>query len=237
MSVVAIVQARMTSSRLPGKVLMDVAGAPMLARELQRLRRAQTIDEIVVATTVNDTDDPVAGLAESEGARVFRGDEHDVLSRYAGAAAEAGADVVVRMTADCPLIDPEVVDRVVEALDRGTDYASNVAPRSFPRGLDCEALHRDTLERVHRLATSQPAREHVTWLINEERPELFVRRCVADDGDNSDLSWTVDHPADLELVRRLFERLGLAERPLPHAEMVARVRADPELAAAAATRG
>ena len=226
MRVVAIVQARMTSRRLPGKVLMDLAGAPLLAQELRRLRRAETIDDIVVATTVNETDDPVADLAAAEGVRVFRGDEHDVLGRYLGAAAEAHSDVVVRITADCPLIDPAVVDRVVRALEPDVDYASNVVTRTFPRGLDCEALHRDTLERVGRQATSAPAREHVTWLINEERPQLFVRRSVTDEQDNSDLSWTVDEPADLELVRRLYERLGLAASALGYELIIASVRAD-----------
>jgi len=231
-TVVAIVQARMTSTRLPGKVLMDLAGAPMLVRELERLRRAATLDEIVVATTTNATDDPVAEIAAAQGARVFRGDEHDVLGRYLGAAREADAGVVVRITADCPLIDPDVVDRVVRALDREADYASNVVERTFPQGLDCEALHRDVLERVGRLATSPAAREHVTWLIYAERAELFVRRDVRDAQDNSDLSWTVDRPEELELVRRLYERLDLAERPLTHTEIVERVRAQPDLVSA-----
>jgi spore coat polysaccharide biosynthesis protein SpsF len=204
---------------------MDLAGAPMLARELDRVRAAETIDEIVVATTANATDDPVVELADTHGVRVFRGDEHDVLSRYLGAAKEAGADVVVRVTADCPLLDPGVLDRVVRALDSEADYASNVVERTFPQGLDCEALHRDVLERVGRLARSQPAREHVTWLIYAERPELFVRRDITDPEDNSDLSWTVDRPEDLERVRDLYERFGLAERSLPYTDLVAGVRA------------
>src|SRR3954451_132044 len=215
----------MTSTRLPGKVLMDLAGAPMLVRELERVRRAATIDEIVVATTTNATDDPVAEVAAAHGARVFRGDEHDVLGRYLGAAREADAGVVVRITADCPLLDPSVLDRVVRALDRDADYASNVVERTFPQGLDCEALHRDVLERVGRLATPQPAREHVTWLVYAERPELFVRRDVIDPEDNSDLSWTVDRPEDLERVRDLYARFGLAAQRLPYTELVAGVRA------------
>jgi spore coat polysaccharide biosynthesis protein SpsF len=224
-TVVAILQARMTSTRLPGKVLMDLAGAPMLERELDRIRAAESIDEIVVATTGNASDDPVAELARRQGARVFRGDERDVLSRYLGAAAEADADVVVRVTADCPLLDPGVVDRFVHALDPGVDYASNVVERTFPQGLDCEALHRDVLERVGRLATSPAAREHVTWLIYAERPELFVRRDVTDPEDNSDLSWTVDRPEDLERVRELYANFGLAERTPPYSDLIAAVRA------------
>jgi spore coat polysaccharide biosynthesis protein SpsF len=229
---VAIVQARMTSSRFPGKVLAELAGVPMLAQELRRLAAAASIDEIVVATTRNGADDPVAALAEREGARVFRGEEHDVLGRYVGAAREASADVVVRITADCPLLDPEIVDRVVRALHEKADYAANVLVRTFPYGLDCEALHRETLERVDALATSAPAREHVTWLINEERPELFTRVSVVDEEDNSDLRWTVDEPDDLERVRGLFARFGLTERRLSYKELIQAVRSDPDLAPA-----
>jgi spore coat polysaccharide biosynthesis protein SpsF len=209
---------------------MDLAGAPMLAQELRRLARAQTIDEIVVATTTNVDDDPVAEVARAEGAAVFRGDEHDVLGRYRRAAAETRAEIVVRVTADCPLLDPTVVDRVVAVLDSAHDYASNVVERTFPHGLDCEALHRDTLERVDRLGTSPAAREHVTWLINAERPDLFVRGSVADERDNSDLSWTVDRAEDLEHVRRLYETFDLAAHPLPYPELVERVRTEPQLA-------
>lgn len=232
MSVVAIVQARMTSSRFPGKVLAELAGAPMLAQELRRLAAARSIGEIVVATTRNAADDPVAALADVEGARVFRGDEHDVLGRYVAAAREARADVVVRITADCPLLDPGVVDRVVEALTNDADYSANVVERTFPQGLDCEALHLETLERVDALAESPAAREHVTWLINNEQPDLFARVSVVDEDDNSDLRWTVDLPADLELVRRLYDRFQLVQRRLPYRDLIDAVRADPELAPA-----
>lgn len=231
-TVVAIVQARMTSTRFPGKVLAELAGAPMLAQELRRLAAARSIDEIVVATTRNAADDPVAKLATSEGTRVFRGDEHDVLGRYVEAAHEARADVVVRITADCPLLDPGVVDRVVEALAEDADYSANVIERTFPLGLDCEALHLETLDRVAALSESLASREHVTWLINNERPKLFTRVSVVDEEDNSDLRWTVDEPADLEVVRRLYARFQLAERRLPYRELIDAVRNDPELAPA-----
>jgi spore coat polysaccharide biosynthesis protein SpsF len=228
---VLIVQARMTSTRLPGKVLEDLAGRPMLARQLDRLRACRNADDIVVATTANATDDPLVALADAAGARWFRGSEDDVLARYAGAAREAGADLVVRVTSDCPLIDPGEVDVVIAALEPGADYAANIIERRLPQGLDTEALWRDVLERMDRSATSVPAREHVTWFCREERPELFVNRSVVRPYDAADLRWTVDTPDDLALVRRLYADLGLAEQPRPFAEILAHVRAHPELGA------
>lgn len=231
---VIILQARMTSTRLPGKVLMDLAGHPMLAQQLRRLARCRQADEIVAATTTNTTDDPVVAIAREAGVRWFRGSEADVLSRYVGAAREAKADVVVRVTADCPLIDPEESDRVVAALvaqRERCDYASNVVRRTFPQGLDTEAMYADTLERLDRLAQSSPAREHVTYFILKERPELFAIQSVTDTENNSDLRWTVDVPQDLEMVRRLYEELNLGERVVGYRELLAYVRAHPAVAA------
>ena len=231
---VAIVQARTTSTRLPGKVLMDLAGQPVLARVLERVAAAPAVDEVVVATTVNEADDPVVDLTRRLGHRWFRGSEHDVLGRYVGAAREADADAVVRVTADCPLLDPAVVDRVVSELaeHRSTcDYAGNAVVRSFPRGLDAEALFRDVLERVDRYAVLPEQREHVTMAIYASCPELFRRRDVVAEQDDSDLRWTVDHAVDLEVVRAAYEALGLGEAPLPYLEVVAWFRDHPEVAA------
>lgn len=231
---VAIVQARMTSSRLPGKVLADVAGRPMLAQQLRRVRAMGEIDEIVLATTALASDDPVAELGRREGVRVFRGGEHDVLARFVGAARESQAELIVRLTGDCPLVDPATSDRVVRELRERApekDYASNVLRRSYPRGLDTEAMFRDTLERAARMGRSPDAREHVTWFIHRERPELFRLHSVADGEDHSDLRWTVDTGEDLALVRRLYEELGLDEAVRPYREILAYVRAHPTLAA------
>jgi spore coat polysaccharide biosynthesis protein SpsF len=239
---VAVVQARMTSTRLPGKVLMPLAGRPMLAQQLRRLQRCERIDEIVVATTVNATDDVVMQVAAAAGVRWFRGSEVDVLGRYAGAARETSADVIVRLTADCPLIDPGVTDRVIDALTacpERADYASNVLRRTFPVGLDCEALWSDTLFRVERLARTPSAREHVTTFVYRERADLFMLESVADTEDNSDLRWTVDVEADLATVRELYEALGLGDRAVDYREIVRYARAHParrDARAAAAVR-
>jgi spore coat polysaccharide biosynthesis protein SpsF len=230
---VAIVQARTTSTRLPGKVLADLAGRPVLARVLERIADAPGVDEVVVATTVNDEDDPVVELARRLGHRCFRGDEHDVLGRYVGAARDAAADAVLRITADCPLLDPAVAGRVaaelVDHADR-CDYAGNAVVRSFPRGLDVEALFRDTLERVHRMATAPAEREHVTMAVYHSFPHLFLRRDVVAAHDDTDLRWTVDHAADLDVVRAIYEALGLADRVLPYTDVVAWCRANPAVA-------
>jgi spore coat polysaccharide biosynthesis protein SpsF len=225
-------QARTGSSRLPGKVLLEVAGEPMLAHEIRRLQRIEELDDVVVATTVDPADDPVTAVADAEGVRWFRGSEHDVLDRYYRAAEAASADVVLRVTADCPLLDPEVAGLVLSALaaqDRALDYASNVVERTYPAGLDAEALTAEALARAFRLGRSPEAREHVTWFLLRERPDLFRIGSVTDDVDNSDLRWTVDSARDLELVRRLYDELDLARTPRSYREVIAYVREHPEL--------
>lgn len=233
MKTVIVVQARRQSTRLADKVLLDLAGRPMLARQLARLRQCRRADEVVVATTRQEADQAVVELAETEGVRWYRGDTADVLRRFLGAARECQADVVVRTTADCPLIDPQIADRVIGELVEHSgecDYASNVVRRTYPRGLDTEAFFFDTLVRMERLSKSPASREHVTLLPRSERRDLFLTRDVVDSADNSDLRWTVDTADDLRLVRLLFEELGLAERVLPYEELLGYVRARPHLA-------
>lgn len=234
MKKVAIIQARMTSTRLPGKILMDLAGQPMLAQQLSRLRQCHMLDELVVATTTNATDDPVVKLARREGIRYFRGSEDDIVSRYIGAACEAAAEVVVRLTADCPLIDAEVVDLAVSELvshAESCDYAGNVLKRTYPRGLDVEAFSLWALEECDRHAKSPLSREHVTLVIRQEKPELFRCRSVVDSEDNSDLRWTVDTQTDLDLVRAIYERLDMPRTRRTYRDIVSFVRSRPELMA------
>jgi spore coat polysaccharide biosynthesis protein SpsF len=231
---VIIIQARMGSERLPGKVLMTVGGRPMLEHQVRRLQQCTKVDAIVLATTVNPSDDPLADLAQRLGVHCYRGSEHDVLIRYIGAARESSADVVVRVTADCPLIEPSIVDEVIDELvvhSHSCDYASNVLQRSFPRGLDVEALYRDTLERIARMATSRPAREHVTYFLTQERPDLFSVRSVTDVEDNSDLRWTVDTAEDLAVIREIYDALDLGAVALPYSQTLRFVRSRPDIIA------
>ena len=205
----------------------------MLAQLLHRLGACGSLDEIVVATSVAPSDDPIAEFGVRERVRVFRGSEADVLRRIVEAARATQADVVVRVTGDCPLIDPKVADRVIDELtsnEGAADYASNVLRRTFPRGLDVEAMFMDTLLRVDRLATTRAEREHVTITIRSERPGLFLTSSVESDTDNSDLRWTVDEDRDFQLVARLYEELGLAGRILPYETVVDHFRQHPELA-------
>src|SRR5215470_15506655 len=161
--VVAIIQARMGSTRLPGKVLLDIAGQPMLGRVISRVCRAKTIEQIVVATSTAAADDAVSAFCAERGIVCFRGSETDVLDRYYQAARLVQAKTIVRITADCPLLDPEVIDLTVSRfLEGGWDYISNVNPPTFPDGLDTEVFSFAALERAWREATSVTHREHVT---------------------------------------------------------------------------
>lgn len=206
--VVAVIQARMGSSRLPGKVLLDLSGRTMLARVVRRAGRASRIDEVVVATSVAPGDDPIVAECERLGVACFRGSEQDVLRRYYEAAAHHRADAVVRITSDCPLIDPEVTDRVIGAFfEHVPDYASNILRRTYPRGLDTEVMTRATLARAFHEATEPYQRTHVTPYIYQH-PESFRLLGVTGSPDESAHRWTVDSPDDLELIRAVYERMG-----------------------------
>ncbi|MSO74227.1 MAG: hypothetical protein EXQ99_03615 [Alphaproteobacteria bacterium] len=230
---VAIIQARMTSSRLPGKVVADLGGKPVIERMIARVRRARSLDALWVATTTRATDDPLMALCAQLGVPVHRGDETDVLARFVGAAWAAKADVVVRLTADCPMSDPLLIDQVVGAYAEGSvDYASNVLVRTYPDGLDVEVFSRAALEEAALMAMQPFHREHVTpWLQTGFRPGLptgrFRLRHVVSDIDLGVMRWTVDHEADLDLIRHLFAALpeGFSWR-----EALALVCADAELA-------
>jgi spore coat polysaccharide biosynthesis protein SpsF len=210
---VAIIQARMGSTRLPGKVLMDLAGETVLARGLRRALRIPGVDQVVVATTERAQDDAIIAEAERTGCGVFRGSEEDVLSRYLGAAERFGADLVVRITSDCPLLDPQVSGKVVALLKKTiragerADYCSNTLARTYPRGLDTEAFTRSALERTAAQAGPGREREHVTLRIYEH-PQDFRLLSVKHEVDHSRHRWTVDTEDDLRVVREIYARLG-----------------------------
>jgi spore coat polysaccharide biosynthesis protein SpsF len=208
----AIVQARMTSSRLPGKVLSDICGKPSLQRMLERINMASSIDKVVVATTINASDNLIVELCEKLKVDIFRGDEDDVLGRFCGAAEVAEAEIVIRLTADCPMIDPDVIDEVVSAFSiYNHDYLSNTIDRTYPDGLDIEVMSIDALREAHKKAVAPFLREHVTPYISGRRPDLGAGdfrvgqiRFVA---DFSHIRWTLDTKEDLQRIRSLVSKL------------------------------
>lgn len=228
--IVCIIQARMGSTRLPGKVLLDIGGQPMLARVIRRAARSRRIDALMVATTVKPADDPVAEAARALGVPVSRGSEDDVLDRYHLAAKQAGADVIVRITSDCPLIDPTLIDQVIEVFTGASpmaDYAANCLERSYPHGLDVEVASVSALDQAWREARNYQ-RVHVMPFLYEN-PQRFRLLAIRHEVDLSHLRWTVDTPEDLALVRALYDRLGNDDR-FSWQEATALVAAEPALA-------
>ncbi|SDF79780.1 cytidylyltransferase domain-containing protein [Sporolituus thermophilus] len=208
MKTVIISQARMSSTRLPGKVLKEVLGKPLLEYHIERLKRTKKADEIIIATTVNSADEPIAELCQRLNVLCYRGSEEDVLSRYYYAACEARADVVIRVTSDCPLIDPVVVDQVIEAFTacEGYDYVANTLVRTYPRGMDTEVFSFVALERAFKEAVAAPEREHVTPYIYNH-PELFKFKNIAYTTDQSRHRWTVDTVDDFRLIEKILLEL------------------------------
>ncbi len=204
--VVAIIQARMSSTRLPGKVLMDIEGKPMLWHVVNRLKKSQLIDKIVIATTVSKRDLLVLRFAEENGIDCFAGSEEDVLDRYYQAAREFKADPIVRITGDCPLIDPLIVDQVVEEFLKLKDYDLVGTNDTFPDGLDTVVYSFWALEKAWREAKLPSEREHVGPYITKH-PELFKTKSLSYRINLSHLRWTVDEEEDLTLVREIFKRL------------------------------
>lgn len=231
MTLAVIVQARAGSSRLPRKVLEPLGAKRVLDRVLDRCARIASADRVVCAIPESAADDAVADAALAAGADVFRGSEQDVLARYAGAARMVKADEVVRITSDCPFIDPAIVDRLVGLLrETGADYANNTLLPGFPRGLDCEALPAEWLFRAEAEAADPADREHVTsWIRN--RPRLRTACLKGPGGLAADWRWTLDYPEDLAFCRAVFERAGEAAADMDFLALVALCKANPDLPA------
>lgn len=203
----AILQARMSSRRLTGKVLRPVAGAPMLQRQIERIARSSLIGELVLATSTEPSDDPLARLAADLGVHCFRGSLDDVLDRFWQAALPFSSEYIVRLTGDCPLADPDVIDRVVqEAFNSGADYTSNTLEPTWPDGLDVEVVRRDALGQAWQEAQSPVEREHVMPFITR-RPKRFSLRSVTRAPALAHLRWTVDEPADYQFVAQVYDAL------------------------------
>jgi spore coat polysaccharide biosynthesis protein SpsF len=209
MKVVIINQARMTSTRLSGKVLKQVLGKSLLEYQIERLRRVALADQVVIATTTNDTDQPIIDLCDRLSIPSYRGSENDVLARYHGAAIAHQADVVVRVTSDCPIIDSQVIDQVVQFyLDAYPkyDYVSNSLERSYPRGMDTEVFAFKALDEAFYQATAQGDREHVTPFIHQQIARYQLGQLNYFE-DRSNHRWTVDTPEDFELIKRIIATL------------------------------
>lgn len=231
MTVLAILQARMSSSRLPGKVMANLLGEPMLARQIERLRRCRTIDRLLLATSIDPADDALAELAARIGIECFRGSLDDVLDRFHAAAAGSGAGQIVRLTGDCPLIDPGLIDRLVELhVAGGYDHSCNTLTPRWPDGLDAEVMRAEVLEAAWREAKLPSEREHVTRFIYT-RPERFRLGSLIGDADLSDQRWTVDTPEDLAMVRAVYTALYPANPAFGTEDILAFLAAHPEIAA------
>jgi spore coat polysaccharide biosynthesis protein SpsF len=229
MNIMAIIQARTGSTRLPGKVLKDIEGKPMLVRVIERVQRARLPHSVVVATSTKPADDAIAGICHENHVLVFRGNELDVLDRYYQAASQYNADVIVRITSDCPLIDPEILDRVVKTfLEKRPDYATNSLVRTYPRGLDVEVVAITALEMAWREAREPYQRVHVMPYFYQN-PERFCCLNVAADRDYSNYRWTVDTSADLEFVRAVYSCMVNAGS-FGWVDVIALLNREPELA-------
>ena len=226
--VVGIIQARIGSTRLPGKILKPILGEPMLKRMLKRVKRAKKLDAIVVATTDKQEDDASAELAKKCGVKVFRGSEQDVLDRFYKASKEAGADIVVRLTGDCVLHDQTVIDEVIQRfVEKKVDYTST--PSNYPEGLDTEVFTFSALERAWKEAKLPSEREHVTPYIRNH-PELFRldEKWEKGNSDNSRMHWSVDTEQDFNFVTKIFEQLYLTNPSFNKDDVLALLAEHPE---------
>jgi spore coat polysaccharide biosynthesis protein SpsF len=247
--VVSIIQARMSSSRLPGKVLSDIDGEPMLARVVARTSRAESVHQVLVATTTDASDDPVAARCDAAGIPYTRGSLNDVLDRYYQAASQAKAEIVVRITGDCPVIDPVLIDNCVNALLNGSfDFTCNRLPppfaRTYPIGLDTEVCTFAALEKAWNEAKETFHREHVMPFIYEGVSLMAESRSLSTgisqrgfkiaqlhhDPDYGHMRWTVDTPEDLEFMRQVYSRFD-GRDDFTWQDVLALVQREPELAA------
>jgi spore coat polysaccharide biosynthesis protein SpsF len=230
--ILAILQARTSSSRLPGKVLLPLAGAPMILRQLERVARSKRIDRLVVATSEGASDDELAAVLTAASVRVHRGPLRDVLARFIGALdAHGPADHVVRLTGDCPLADPAVIDATIEHVTAaGADYGSNTPPhRTYPKGLDVEVMTAGALRAAAARAANPEEYEHVTWALHRQ-PELYRQAYLSQAADEGEVRWTVDFPHDYDFVGAVYDALYAPNHAFTSDDVRRLVRTRPDLA-------
>lgn len=226
-------QARMGSTRLPGKILMPVLGKPLLLHEVERLRRCKLVDQIIIATSTLPSDDQVEEFCRKNAIEVFRGSESNVLSRYCDAVRKFKPDLVVRVTGDCPLIDPDVVDQTISLLksnlDRA-DFSCNVGERTFPRGMDTEVFKASLLLQIETQAEIPGDFEHVTQFVHRQKEKFRILNLAAAT-NYSQYRLTVDTPEDFELIKILFEEISKQTPEFGLAEIVRFLENNPKIAA------
>lgn len=205
----AIIQARMNSTRLPGKVMLKICEKTILTHDIERIKRSKCIDEIIVATTTNTQDDLIYAEARCQGVKGFRGSEENVLDRYYQAAEENNLDIIVRLTADCPLIDWEIIDAAVNTYLRNreqVDYVSNIIERTYPRGLDVEVFDFSLLKHLKKISLTLELQEHVTTHV-ELYPENYRLMHIKCDSNLEHLRWTLDTTEDFKMIKTVYEKL------------------------------
>lgn len=229
---VAILQARMSSSRLPGKVMLQINGEPMIYRQIERIREASTIDEIIIATSIDPSDDSLSEFLVKEGIQVFRGSLNDVLSRFLEIEEKLKPTVIVRLTGDCPLAMPELIDNMVNRfINANVDYLSNTLEPTYPDGLDVEIIKSSALKRLAEMELSGAEREHVTLGIYN-RSTFFTLENFRNDIDLSQKRWTVDYLEDLIFVREIFSAFKGREASFTLKEVLLFLANNPDLSSA-----
>lgn len=231
MSVTLIMQTRMGSTRLPGKVMLPLAGKPVVWHDLERIKKSRRVDTIVVATTSDPSDDILAQFCEKNDVNCFRGSTEDVLARYQGAIDQYGGEVVVRVTSDCPLIDPEIIDLVIDGLG-DYDYVTNVFDRNFPRGMDTEAFTCQALKRASQEATKKFDREHVTPYIREQADIFRTRNIDMPDAYHfPQFRLTIDSTQDYQLFQAIYNEFYRAGEIIDVPRVLQWLQANPDIAA------
>jgi len=230
--ILAILQARLSSTRLPGKVLLPVLGQPMILRQIERVRRAARIDRLVVATSTDPSDDPLAAVLTGAGVAVHRGSLDDVLGRFIGALDATPADHVVRLTGDCPLIDPGLIDATIAlCLERGADYAQNrLIDKGYPKGQDVEVITAEALRRAAAQASTPEEHEHVTWGVWNQPDRYRIVR-LEPPVDEGHVRWTVDRPDDYAFVCAVYDALYASRPAFTSDDIRQLVKSRPDLAA------